>query len=76
MGPLLAFLLLAPGTDASDPGARRVCRPPEAQLGSHFKKPRICRTQAEWDALEESRRGAPLTTKAPQPESWERTRPQ
>jgi hypothetical protein len=76
MGPLPALLLLLAGTDSADPGARRVCHAPEAQLGSHFKKPKVCRTQAEWDAIEEARRGAALTTKAPQPESWERTRPQ
>jgi hypothetical protein len=75
MGPLLALILLLAGPDGGD-SAKRICHAPEAQLGSHFKKPKVCRTQAEWDAIEDARRGAALTTKAPQPESWERTRPQ
>lgn len=77
--PALLFLLASAGAAKTpDEGGaeKRVCRRPEAQLGSHVKRPRICRTQAEWDALEEARRAAPLSTKAPQPESWERSRPQ
>jgi hypothetical protein len=71
--------LLAGAAAAKEPGAagaKRVCRAPEAQLGSHMKRPRICRTQVEWDEIEDARRAAPLQTKAPQPEPWERTRPQ
>jgi hypothetical protein len=72
---LLLALLLAPASPtASKPS--KICRAPEAQLGSHVKRPRTCRTQAEWIAEEEAARAAPVPLKAPQPESWERTRPQ
>jgi hypothetical protein len=73
--PLLLALLLAPAMPA-DSKPRKICRVPEAQLGSHMKQPRTCRTEAEWTAEEEARRAAPVPLKAPQPESWERTRPQ
>ncbi|MBV8687694.1 MAG: hypothetical protein JOZ90_17760 [Alphaproteobacteria bacterium] len=71
---LIALLLAAP--PAGDAGAKKVCRAAQAPLGSHVKRPRLCRTQAEWRAEEEASRAAPVPLKAPQPESWERTRPQ
>ncbi|HEY0414582.1 MAG TPA: hypothetical protein VGD66_15720 [Allosphingosinicella sp.] len=59
-----------------EPAAPKICRAAEASIGSHIKRAPTCRTEAEWKALEEAHRAAPLQTKAPQPEAWERTRPQ
>jgi hypothetical protein len=57
-------------------GGKRVCRPAAPSLGSHIKRSKICRTAAEWEELDAARRGPEITVKTPQPESWERTRPQ
>jgi hypothetical protein len=74
-------LFLAAAVAAQSPeiqvnGGRRVCRPAAAALGSRIKRPKVCRTQAEWDEDDRARRAADITVKAPQPEPWERTRPQ
>lgn len=79
---VLSIALSAPalaasqGEAGSEAGARRVCRPPAANLGSRIKRAKICRTAAEWEEIEQARRGPELRTKPSQPESWERTRPQ
>jgi len=76
MAALLLFALLLAPAEAAGSKPKKICRAPEAQLGSHVKRPRTCRTQAEWTALEDAARAAPVPLKAPQPESWERSRPQ
>jgi hypothetical protein len=72
---LLALLALAPEIPA-DAGAKRVCRPAAPTIGSHIKRSKICRTAAQWEEYDNERRAPSITTKAPQPEPWERTRPQ
>ena len=82
----LGFLLLAaalavpaaaaPTGEITVEGGKRVCRPAAPALGSHIKRSKICRTAAEWEELDRARRGPDITVKTPQPESWERTRPQ
>ena len=74
---VLASLLLAatPSPDIQVNG-RRVCRPAAAALGSRIKRPKVCHTQAEWDEQDRAHRAADISVKAPQPEPWERTRPQ
>ena len=73
-------LFLAAAVAAQSPdiqvNGRRVCRPAAAALGSRIKRPQVCHTQAEWDEQDRARRAADITVKAPQPEPWERTRPQ
>ncbi|MEA3051271.1 MAG: hypothetical protein QOG72_174 [Sphingomonadales bacterium] len=79
--PLLALAAAAPAmaAPAGEGGAdvpRRVCRPAAPQLGSRIKRPKVCRSSAEWEEMDRARRAATITVKAPQPEPWERTRPQ
>lgn len=64
------------GETRADDGKKRVCRNAAAPLGSRIKRARICRTAAEWEELDDSRRGADLPVKPAQPNPWERTRPQ
>jgi hypothetical protein len=72
----LALAVAAPAGEAGADGGKRVCRPAAPTIGSHIKRSKICRTAAEWEEMDRARRGADLTIKAPQPEPWERTRPQ
>jgi hypothetical protein len=78
LAPALAMPAAAapPGELRTDEGQKRVCRPAAPSLGSHIKRSKICRTAAEWEEWDRARRAADLTVKAPQPEPWERTRPQ
>ena len=78
---LLATFLALPAAAAtaeprSDDGRKRVCRNAAAPLGSRIKRSKICRTAAEWEELDASRRGADIPVKPAQPNPWERTRPQ
>lgn len=77
---VLPFLLLAATAPAepaaADPKAKKVCRNAAAPLGSRIKRARVCRSAAEWDELDASRRGADIPVKPAQPNPWERTRPQ
>jgi hypothetical protein len=78
----LILVLAASAVAAKEPsvgeeGTKRICRAAAATTGSHMHQPPVCRTATEWQAIEEAqRRALPLRTKAPQPESWERSRPQ
>jgi|GEM_PF-3255051 len=72
----IAFSAPAIAAPHGEAGAKRVCRPPAASLGSRIKRSKICRTAAEWDELEQARRGPELRTKPSQLEPWERSRPQ
>ncbi|MEA3064475.1 MAG: hypothetical protein QOJ27_914 [Sphingomonadales bacterium] len=74
--PLLVLAAAAPAETPSEAGAQRVCRPAAPSIGSHIKRSKICRTAAQWEEYDNGRRAASITTKAPQPEPWERTRPQ
>lgn len=56
--------------------AKRVCRAAAPTVGSHIKRSRTCRTAAEWEEIDNSRRAPTITVKPAQPEPWERTRPQ
>lgn len=81
MHAALALLLLLGGAPATGeksdaPREKRICRGGERQLGSHVRSAPVCRTAAEWEAAERDARTLPLPLKAPQPEAWERTRPQ
>jgi hypothetical protein len=77
---LLALALAVPGaaagTPPADDGKKRVCRPAAAPLGSRVKRPKKCRSAAEWKEHDDARRAADIPVKAPQPDPWERTRPQ
>ncbi len=77
---LLALPLAAPAAAAdaprADDGKKRVCRLAAAPLGSRIKRAKVCRSAAEWEELDASRRGADLPVKPAQPNPWERTRPQ
>jgi hypothetical protein len=77
---LLALVLGAPALAApqggGEPGGKRVCRTAAANLGSRIKRPKTCRTAAEWEEIDRARRGPELRTKPSQLEPWERTRPQ
>jgi hypothetical protein len=53
-----------------------VCRVAAAQLGSRIKRPKVCRSAADWEEIDNARRGPDITVKPAQPEPWERTRPQ
>lgn len=69
--------MAAPAGEVSVEGkGKRVCRPAAPTIGSHIKRSKICRTAAEWAELDASRRAVEIPVKAPQPEPWERTRPQ
>ena len=76
----LAASMPAMAAPSGEPGAKdgekRVCRPAAAHLGSRIKRPKSCRTAAEWEELERARRGPAIPVRAAQPEPWERTRPQ
>jgi hypothetical protein len=73
----LAFAVpAAAGPKRPDDSGKRVCRPDGASIGSHIRRPKICRTAAEWEEEDAAHRGPDITTKPRQPESWERTRPQ
>jgi hypothetical protein len=61
---------------AGAPSGKLICRGGERQLGSHVRRPPVCRTAEEWEMAEQAARTAPIPVKAPQPESWERSRPQ
>jgi hypothetical protein len=82
LAPLLLILALAapavaaPSGEIRVDGPKRVCRPAAPTLGSRIKRPKLCRTAAEWEEADRARRGADITVKTPQPEPWERTRPQ
>jgi hypothetical protein len=71
---MTAAALAAPAKE--EPGARRVCRAPTANLGSRIKRAKICHTADEWEEIDRARRGPELRTKPSQLEPWERTRPQ
>jgi hypothetical protein len=79
---LLPFLALSVSANAAPPedivvgSAKRVCRPAAPRLGSRIKRAKVCRTATEWEETDRAARGADITVKAPQPEPWERTRPQ
>jgi hypothetical protein len=72
----LALTGAALAAPAEEPGAKRVCRAPTANLGSRIKRAKICRTADEWEEIERARRGPELRTKPSQLEPWERSRPQ
>jgi hypothetical protein len=79
----LALLLALAASPAAQAGeadieikAKRVCRAAAPTIGSHIKRSRVCRTAAEWEEIDNARRGPPITVKPAQPEPWERTRPQ
>jgi hypothetical protein len=78
--PFLLLALVTSAAGASDkakgPAEKRICREGGQQLGSHVRRPAVCRTAAEWEAQDRAAQALPLPLKAPQPESWERTRPQ
>jgi hypothetical protein len=80
--PLLLALAFAAPAMAAPPGevqvdaGKRVCRPAAPTIGSHIKRSKVCRTAAEWEEIDASRRAADIPVKAPQPDPWERTRPQ
>jgi hypothetical protein len=83
MRAFLPFLLIVAvasaagaGEKSKDPAEKRICREGGQQLGSHVRRPAVCRTAAEWEAQDRAARALPLQLKAPQPESWERSRPQ
>jgi hypothetical protein len=74
---ILALAAPAGAKEKGDaPAEKKICRGGEKQLGSHVRRPPVCRTAAEWEAAQEAARTLPLPLKAPQPEAWERTRPQ
>jgi hypothetical protein len=72
----LAAAVAAPSPDARVDAGKRVCRPAAATIGSRIKHPKVCRTIAEWEEDDRAHRAADIPVKAPQPEPWERTRPQ
>ena len=73
----LPVLLLAAAPAQPAPAeVKRVCRPAAAPLGSRIKRARVCRTAAEWEELDASRRAADIPIKPAQPNPWDRTRPQ
>jgi hypothetical protein len=75
---LLFAVVAAPlaAADLPPQPEKRICRAAAAQLGSKIKRRKDCRTAAQWEEADAARRAAPLRVKAPQPEAWERTRPQ
>ena len=72
----LAMPAAAAETPRADDGKKRVCRPAAAPLGSRIKRSKICRSAAEWEELDASRRAADIPVKPAQPNPWDRTRPQ
>jgi hypothetical protein len=80
--PLLALAsavapaMATPAETSVEVRAKRVCRPAAPTIGSHIKRSKICRTAAQWEEYDNTRRAANITTKPAQPEPWERTRPQ
>jgi hypothetical protein len=72
----LAAAAAAPSADVQVNGGKRVCRPAAATIGSRIKRAKVCRTAAEWEEDDRAHRAADITVKSPQPEPWERTRPQ
>ena len=69
--------MAAPSAEVRVEGkAKRVCRPAAPSIGSHIKRSKVCRTAAEWEDLDASRRAVDIPVRAAQPDAWERTRPQ
>ena len=77
---LLALAVCTPaaasGAPRAEEGKKRVCRPAASTIGSHIKRSKICRTAAQWEEYDSSRRAADIPVKPAQPNPWERTRPQ
>ena len=72
----LPLLLAAAPAQPAPVKVKPVCRPAAAPLGSRIKRARVCRTAAEWEELDASRRAADIPVKPAQPNPWDRTRPQ
>ncbi|MFL6844807.1 MAG: hypothetical protein ACJ8ER_08000 [Allosphingosinicella sp.] len=55
---------------------RLICRGAQPTVGTRIKSRKVCHTEEEWKELDGERRGADIHVQTPQPDPWERTRPQ
>lgn len=76
----LTVALSAAGALAADPPApaekqRRICRGATAQLGSHVRTSRRCRTAEQWQEEDEAKARLPISLQVTQGQNDGRQRP-